>query len=153
MRQEYADLDEMLRWAEALMESRPPDFTIGTNYLKRWWVVPRNEQQNVYLHLFERSDDDRAMHDHPWPNTSYLIYGSYKEYTPEGSFVRNQGDVVSREATAIHRVELLTPCVISLFITGPKERDWGFHCPKGFVPWQDFVKIIPGGNETGKGCE
>ena len=52
-------------WAADLSASRPPDRIIGGKdnpYLLRWHVVPRNPQQNIYLHHFLRSDDDRALH-------------------------------------------------------------------------------------------
>jgi hypothetical protein len=81
----------MEKWADQLMASREPDFIIGDNYLRRWWVIPRNREVNVYLHEINKSDDDRAFHDHPWTNTSFLIRGSYIEHTPEGSFVRRPG--------------------------------------------------------------
>lgn len=41
--------------------------------------------------------------------------------------------------------------VWTLFLTGPKVRTWGFWCPKGFVPWFDFVKPEASG-EVGRGC-
>jgi hypothetical protein len=52
---------------------RPPDVVIGGKdhpYMLRWWVWPRNRVCNLYLHRFLRSDDDRALHDHPWINVS-----------------------------------------------------------------------------------
>src|SRR5690606_35831081 len=63
---------------------RPPDFIVGgaeRPYLKRWWLIPRNPIFNVYLHQFLRDDDDRALHDHPWPWCSILLDGSYIEHT------------------------------------------------------------------------
>lgn len=148
---QYASLEDMQAWAAQVME-RMPDFVIGGNYLRRWWIVPRNEGSNTYLHETLRSDDDRAMHDHPWDNRSYIIVGSYIEHTPEGSFLRKAGDVVSRKAADRHRLELPEGgrCV-SLFTTGPKIREWGFWCPQGFVPWQEFVSVSDAG-AVGKGC-
>jgi len=131
---------------------RSPDFVIGDNYLRRWWIAPRNPLLNVYLHEINKSDDDRAMHDHPWANRSLIIAGSYREITPEGEFVRHAGDVVEREANALHRL-VVDPGrrVISLFQTGPVVRDWGFACPKGWVPWQEFVDSRDAG-KVGRGC-
>jgi len=63
---------------------RDPDIVIGGRadpYLLRWFMIPRNPIFNVYLHEFRRSDDDRALHDHPWINLSYLIDGEYVEHT------------------------------------------------------------------------
>ena len=65
---EYATIDDLAKWAETIM-AREPDFVIGDNYLRRWWVIPRNEFCSVYLHEINASDDDRAFHDHPWENT------------------------------------------------------------------------------------
>lgn len=147
-----ADLAGMEAWARGLMASRPPDYDIGPGYLRRWWVVPRNAWCNVYLHDFGRSDDDRALHDHPWVNTSFVIAGRYIEHTPEGSFVREAGAVVNREATALHRVELFPGTrALTLFMTGPMVREWGFACPQGWVHWEKFTD--PTGRGVGRGCD
>ena len=148
----YASLTDMQAWAASRMVMLP-DFTIGDPvYLERWWIVPRNEQQNVYLHRILRDDDDRALHDHPWDNVSYVIAGSYREITPDGTFIRQPGDVVKRQATDMHRLELIDgePCV-SLFFTGQKVREWGFDCPGGWVHWRDFT-AGENGELVGRGC-
>lgn len=148
----YATLAEMQAWAMQIMAT-PADYEIGTEYLRRWWIVPRNLACNVYLHEFSGSDDDRAMHDHPWDNTSYILSGRYIEHTPAGRFLRQEGDVVQRRATDQHRIEVFEgePPVLTLFITGPKVREWGFHCPQGWVHWQEFC--APGdSSKVGRGC-
>lgn len=146
-----ADLADMQRWASDIM-GRRPDFVIGNDYLRRWWVIPRNPWCNVYLHDIRKSDDDRALHDHPWPNTSFLIFGGYVEHTPEGVFHRRAGDVVSRPAEALHRLEVLPGMsAISLFVTGPKVREWGFDCPHGWVNWKDFTNPDDS-SQIGRGC-
>jgi hypothetical protein len=150
----YADLEEMQVWARARMH-RAPDFVIGDPdqpYMRRWWIVPRNKQCNVYLHEILRSDDDRALHDHPWANTSFLIDGSYVEITPAGEFVREPGSLVVREATDAHRLVVADGArVVSLFTTGPIVREWGFHCPNGWRHWKEFVDSRDAG-QVGKGC-
>lgn len=154
---EFASLADMFAWAHELMASRAPDFVIGDDYLRRWYVIPRNPSANVYLHHIMHSDDDRALHDHPWANTSVLIGGRYVEHmaSPCGGSIavtRHAGDVVSRKASDAHRLEIMPgESAISLFITGPKVRDWGFHCPKGWVPWWDFTSPDDS-SKTGKGC-
>ncbi|WP_165421915.1 hypothetical protein [Pseudoxanthomonas winnipegensis] len=41
----------------------------------------------------------------------------------------------------------------TLFLFGPKRREWGFHCEgKGWVPWQEFTAAGKPG-EVGKGCD
>lgn len=133
---------------------REPDFIIGGRdnpYLLRWWVIPRNRWFNIYLHRFLRSDDDRALHDHPWWNLSIVLSGAYTEITPQGSYLRKRGRLVLRRATASHRIYLHAGPVWTLFLTGPTIRDWGFHCPQGWRHWKDFVAQDPG--EIGRGCE
>jgi hypothetical protein len=40
---------------------------------------------------------------------------------------------------------------VSLFMTGPKVREWGFACPKGWVHWRDFTGG-ENGELVGRGC-
>lgn len=166
------------RLAGALIERatrRPPDFIVGGQdrpYLLRWWLIPRNPVFNVYLHHFLRDDDDRALHDHPWAWCSILLRGGYIEHTIAAGGVHQRR---LREAPSIklsgpsraHRIELLpwwggepgvpasdekAPCW-TLFVTGPRVREWGFHCPeRGWVRWQDFVAPDDRG-AVGPGCD
>lgn len=160
--------DAILRWAR----NREPDFVIGGQenpYLRRHWLLPRNRFFNIYVHEFLRSDDDRALHDHPWLfNASWLIEGEYLEHTKAafGYTVthRRAGQFKFRWGPAPHRVELVgnegdppdvpfveaMPCW-TVFITGPVVRAWGFHCERGWVPWQEFTDARDKGS-IGKGC-
>lgn len=114
----------------------------------------------VYLHWFLRSDDDRALHDHPWASCSVILRGRYVEHTIaaggiEGREVLEEGAVRVRWSGAFaHRVELLEgESAWTLFLTGPQYRAWGFHCPKvGWIPWERFTSPARPG-EVGKGCE
>jgi hypothetical protein len=133
---------------------RPPDFVIGdkTNpYMLRWWIIPRNKWFNIYLHKVCRDDDDRALHDHPWVSLSIVLKTGYVEVTPGGRKSFRAGSVIYRNATYQHRLELDKGPAWTLFITGPKVRDWGFWCPKGFVHWKDFVAPHDKG-QVGRGC-
>lgn len=149
----------LLRRALRIME-RQPSFVIGgadAPYLLRWWVIPRNRLFNVYLHEFHRSDDDRALHDHPWWNVSVVLNGSYIEHRILAGGIRTQtlrqaGSIVGRMPSTAHRLELAAgKTCITLFITGPKVRDWGFHCLRGWVPWQRFTAPNDSG-AIGAGC-
>lgn len=136
------------RFCANIQTRRQPDQVIGgahRPYLLRWFVLPKNRYFNVYLHVFLRSDDDRALHDHPWSNMSFLVQGSYLEHRPgidgHKRITRQQpGSVVFRKATQAHRIALIdgAPCT-SLFFTGPKIREWGFYAPQGWVHWRDFL--------------
>jgi hypothetical protein len=153
-------LDDLAAWADWAMSSRLPDVYIGgekDTYLRRWFVIPRNPIFNIFLHEFMRSDDDRALHDHPWISLSIILSGEYTEQTiAAGGVVYNKiyraGDMKFRFATHTHRIVLHNGPCRTLFITGPKIREWGFHCPNGWRHWKDFTK--PGNSsEIGKGCD
>lgn len=135
---------------------RVPDQVIGDPkdpYLERWYIIPRNRWCNVYFHLFCRSDDDRALHDHPWVNLSVLLHGVYLEITPGRETVREAGEIVLRGARRAHRIALLNGKARTLFITGPRVRTWGFHCPHGWRDWRLFTNPATGGNTIGRGCD
>lgn len=152
---------------------RPPNFVVGADdpagaYLRRWYLIPRNRFFNVYLHNFLRSDDDRALHDHPWHWASLLLLGSYIEHTIAAGGIhrathRAVGSIKLAGPRTAHRVALVEslitqqpfPCW-TLFITGPRVRDWGFHCAlQGWIPWQRFTRAGTDGKpgEIGPGCE
>lgn len=154
-------LKYLQRWADRKMASRPFDFRIGepeAPYMLRWWVLPRNKLFNIYLHRVLRSDDDRALHDHPWWNVSIIVRGAYDEHTIAAGGIhirrrRSAGSVVLRRARAAHRLEVIPGVkAVTLFITGPRLREWGFHCVnRGWVLWTDFVDKSDKGN-IGRGC-
>ena len=151
---ERLDLKQTQAWAWAYMTIRRPDFIIGTAdnpQLERWYLAPRNAVfGNCYLHRFLKSDEDRALYDHPWDNRSWILIGEYLKHLADGSTVtRREDDMVERKATDAHRVELVTGAAITLFFTGPVIREWGFLCPQGWRPWQEFVAEFPGGNGIG----
>ena len=142
--------------------SRPADFIIGGKedpYLLRWWLLPRNPIFNVYVHLFMRSDDDRALHDHPWANLSLMLDGQYTEHEIRAGgvhvkTVRQAGEWRVRSSGRMaHRIELTHGACWTLFITGPRYREWGFHCPDaGWTHWKRFTTVSDSG-AIGKGCE
>lgn len=124
---------------------RAPDFTVG-NYLRRWWVIPRNRIANVYLHRFGDSDG-QDVHDHPWFNVSIILRGRYREHFHDGTWRdRRAGMVVARQARLLHRLEVLDGPVWTLFLTGPVLREWGFMTRSGWVHWDQY-KGDRGGNE------
>ncbi len=129
------------------LSRRAPDFVIGgaeRPYLLRWWVIPHNRFFNVYLHHFLRSDDDRALHDHPWANLSILLDGRYVEHRIAAGGInlrtpRAAGAMVLRRPRTAHRIELHDGPCWTLFVTGPKLREWGFHCPGGWRSEPEFA--------------
>ena len=152
---------DFARFAEYMIARagrRPPDELIGPAaavYIRRWFVIPPNRLLNIYLHEIQRSDSDRALHDHPWANLSIPLRGRYVEHTIRAGGVHRRRLVAAggfrlRLPRTAHRLELVDGLAWSLFITGPKVRAWGFHCPDGWVHWRVFNTPRPGG--TIKGC-
>lgn len=145
----------------ARVTHRAPDFVVGgaaSPYLRRWWIIPRNRFLNLYLHEFCRSDDDRALHDHPWSNCSVLLQGEYTEHTIDAGGIHRRrilraGSVRPRlSGKFAHRVELHAGHCWTLFATGPRYREWGFHCPdEGWIHWKRFTS--KDGGDIGAGCD
>lgn len=135
--------------------------------MKRYWLVKpaghgehsdeRDMEKNQWgarVHWILKSDDDRAMHDHPFDSISIVLKGGYWEHKPDGSRKWcGPGTVIRRKAEDVHRLELVSelsehgqiyyqPCW-SLFIMGPWRRDWGFHTGYGWVYWRDYLEGGP----------
>ncbi|MEM1153086.1 MAG: hypothetical protein AAGI44_03040 [Pseudomonadota bacterium] len=135
-------------------------------YLRRWFLVPSNHVFNVYLHHFKASDDDRALHDHPWDSVSILIKGELLEHVDTLPGISASTDVlprvihhrapaiVNRTAEHTHRLELIggNPAW-TIFITGRKRRRWGFWCKTGWMHWKVFTAHDGTGRSMGCGDE
>lgn len=150
----------VLPWALRHRMENEPSAVIGGRdnpYLIRWYVIPRNRFLNVYLHEFRRSDDDRALHDHPWWSVSLsLNYAMEEVYRGWGGKERwrkvKPGSLVFRRARFAHRMIVRYPGALTLFITGPRLREWGFLCPQGWRHWREFVDARDSG-AIGRGCD
>lgn len=105
----------------------------------------------VYLHRFHRSDEDQALHNHPWRwALSFVLAGGYREERRFGNQVV-QRDVKPLSFNFIrdvdfHRVDLYEHDCWSLFVVGPKISSWGFWDRKtrAFVPWREFITQLRG---------
>ncbi|WP_288959798.1 hypothetical protein [uncultured Sulfitobacter sp.] len=150
----------------------PPDKNVPA-YMLRWWWIPRNSFFNVYLHRVHRSDDDRALHDHPWINFSIVLDGGYyEEMIREGGIHTKTwfapGSVRFRGSGKIaHRLELpeginakhdwhgipqefpMELPATTIFITGPVMRRWGFHHPSRWVDAYEWDQFCEDNNVAG----
>lgn len=105
----------------------------GKPYLERWIIWFGG---TLRLHRFMESDEDRAVHDHPWWFVTVPLTG-YAEY------VRRGGTEIRREVQARrlhfrsaefqHRVELVRFPTWTIVLTGRKRREWGFWPDGRFV--------------------
>lgn len=169
-----------------------PDFEVVRNdrdvYLRRWWVVPRNNWFNIYLHNMLR-DDDNILHDHMYASVSLVLTDGLNEVYCEhpawdalrrvprsdgsegpielrtATRIIRGGDLVWRSSKMAHQLIVNNKgpdgagTAWTLFITGPRVKQWGFWCPKGFRHWKDYVAVTQdpsvrgngSGNTSGKG--
>jgi hypothetical protein len=158
-------LRKLLQSHVRVTRSREPDVRIPGDrsippYMLRWWKIKRNAFFNVYYHIVRRSDDDTALHDHPWWNFSIVLEGSYTEHLIEAGGINRKtrygpGAVrFRRSGNFAHRLELdryeegklfggEEKPVLTIFITGPALRRWGFHHPLQWVDaydWDEFLR-------------
>lgn len=140
---------------------RPPDHVIGPldrPYMERWYVIPRNKWFCIYLHKINRSDDDRALHDHRADNLSIVLKGSYREViapecqTHRGIYMisqaipveRKRGAIIFRKAEQPHRLVVDHGPVWTLWVKFGDRRDWGFYPYDtktrqfGWMQWEDY---------------
>jgi hypothetical protein len=132
-------------FAQRIVAERSPDQSIGRSgdggvYLRRWHLY-KGRWCRVYIHLFFRDDPD-VHHDHPWASVSLSLSGRLdEEYRCAGGTGARMiwaGALVCRGANFAHRLRVLDRGAMTLFITGPKTRSWGFLCPEGWRHWEDF---------------
>jgi len=116
----------------------------GEPYLLRWYVIPRNRFFNIYLHHILKSDDERALHDHPWWSVSFKLKGPLEEvYLDTHGFYQARAIPtlwpVFRSSTFAHRLILEGGATAwTIFVTGPRLRSWGFLCPNGWKHWRAY---------------
>lgn len=103
-----------LRWRQA-------DEIIGENYLRRWHLRRRENRHNLYLHRYDGSDDDRALHDHPWRSIGIVLWGKLYEVTETGTRRLWPFLPKYRHARYAHRIILRSTKAYTLFFTFPKD--------------------------------
>ena len=121
-------------------------------YLERYYLFLRERERfpfNVFLHKFLKSDPD-DVHDHPWPYATLILKGGYWEWIPHFDTVgrktgeyqvwRGPGHFRVSKANSFHRIEL-DPDITAwtLFMPGPKQRDWGFLVRNKWVQWEQYL--------------
>lgn len=117
----------------------------------------------IMIHWFHDSDDE-CLHDHPWPFVSLIVKGGYWEYIPGLSIedyarhlkkiegIGAYGSVehvkwykpwtiLYRSANWIHRIVIdKNNKPVTLVVTGPKNRNWGFWTTFGWILHSNYLK-------------
>jgi len=122
-------------------------------YLERYYLFLRERKRfpfNIFLHKFLKSDPD-DVHDHPWPYATLVLKGGYWEWIPHFDTVgrkigeyqvwRGPGHFRVSKARSFHRIEL-DPDITAwtLFMPGPKQREWGFLVRNQWIQWEEYLK-------------
>lgn len=124
---------KLLRIHDRTTAARARDIRIPSNpaipvYMSRWWKIKRNAFFNIYFHQVFRSDDDKALHDHPWWSFSIVLSGGYYEHRIlEGGVHEKKwygpGSILFRRSGAhAHRLELKKVAWIGS--TDPYLQNW-----------------------------
>lgn len=126
--------------------------------LERYIIIRHPRLFGIFIHKLCRSDDDRALHDHPWGFISVVLNGGYREehfvenrelHTgtfPVTKYRRNGfGSILYRPAEWRHRVIIDAKPAWTLIFLGPRRRRWGFWIPQwdGQTTWCWWAKYNP----------
>lgn len=122
---------------------------------------------SVKLHWIHKADPDRDLHDHPWSFTSFVLRGWYKEMVCQkpgyrGGWIGRCVDVEQlmeanhrfpveerlvrwfnhKDTMAAHRITEVSPKLLTLVVTGPKTKSWGFYDEDTFnyTDWQTYIE-------------
>ena len=88
---------------------------------------------SIRLHIWKASDDKENFHDHPWWFLTFVLWGSYIDRSPAGRDYLSMGSIRLRSAKHKHTVIMTDKRTVTLMITGPRVRPWGFWVGKKFV--------------------
>ena len=126
---------------------------VKEGYLKRMPLLPRNKWCKVYLHRYFGDDDlTYGLHDHPWNSVSFKLNNkkmreiyfidNVEKYYPQHHFHPVYGKIFIpdykratsknlewmeyRDAAYAHAIAGIEPGALTLFIAGPRIREWGF---------------------------
>ncbi len=123
----------------------------NTLYLTRFYVFrkPRTWLPSIYIHCFHASDEDQELHNHPWRRSlSLILSGVYKEeFRDKNNKVQTRilspGRFNYIPANKFHRVDLITPTVWTLFISGERVQRWGFwnRDTGEYTDWQKYLQL------------
>lgn len=155
----------LMQWCEKRGKVFKITGTAGPDdvYLIRYYVL-KSRWCNIFIHQFLRSDRD-DLHDHPWNFCTYLVSGSYTEkmrvyaHNSDGSYLSYHDDLtrrttesnrfVFRKATDQHQVIVdqdlkekdKDKAALTLFISGPTKREWGFIKDNKWVEWREYLGL------------
>jgi len=152
-------VNKLVAWAKTR-----PYFDLP-GYMERWWIRKPKPGRNwtCRLHHILSSDNDRHLHDHPWPYVTIILRGGYwetrptaeknwakdtvkwnGEFGPAGSWVerkwRGPGSILIRKPNSYHQLTLPEgKTALTMFWMGPHTQHWGFMTPTGKIYWREYL--------------
>lgn len=125
----------------------------GELYLTRWHLWRHGFK--VFVHRIHRPDSDRDPHNHPWPwGLSLILWGGYHElrvtrpslldprsFGPDEDYPYNKWSFSAVRwfnwigPDVYHRITWVAPNTWTLFLAGPRSREWGFWTKLGHEPY------------------
>jgi len=126
----------------------------GKVYLNRWGFGFKHFLTGM-IHVMDESDPGIDLHDHPWWFVTIPLYGGYEELRAdcrEAPELARKGIYGKREVRRPFRprVMRLDEChtitklnkkrSVSLVISGPVKRTWGFYPEDGYVQHKEYEK-------------
>jgi hypothetical protein len=108
----------------------------GLPLMVRYHLTPATRVGQIVLHVFQRPDQDRHLHDHPFHFLSLCLWGGYIEEVtadpgrPDQPRMRphRPGRLRFIHARLTHRVVyLMKRTSVTLVWRSPQVRNWGFR--------------------------
>lgn len=113
-------------------------------YLTRWHLL-HFERFGLYVHKIHKVDEDRDLHNHPWPFVAWIMRGGYTQNMDHGDGNWTRSTVGRWRLNVMrlpyfHRIVAMPVVTWSLVLRGRRRPEgWGFKTPDGFVP-QDVYR-------------
>lgn len=122
---------------------------VDSEYITRLHIV-KTPWFAVCLHWINKPDAEPWLHDHPVSFLSIVLRGGYAELRASGDGdighkVHRWFNFVRAHRADRHRIIFARKNTLTLCFMGPKEREWGFHMPEGWVMWKDYYARLRSG--------
>ena len=127
----------------AAIITRPCD---GVDYLARWKIL-KIFGWELKLHVF-LADDNMDPHDHPFSFLSLHLLGRYTEHVFDPEHPRSYGHATVyhykagtihwRKADTIHMITIPDGPAVTLVLTTPRWRKWGFITKMGWKSVDEY---------------
>jgi hypothetical protein len=117
----------------------------GTTLIDRFRII-QTPWFGLLLHRLRTADDERALHNHPWPFWSLVLRGGYVEKIEPAPVAGSSGmrvnDTFSLHSFRLdqrHRIAWVAPGTVTLVLTGRRKQAWGFYTDDArFILAEDY---------------